>query len=449
MSDKLIPYIRQSRYKERTISLDDQRRSIESWASSNGVTLADAIVEQGVSGSKSWRERELGKAIEACERGEAAGIAVAFQDRLSRENGIGTAEVYETLQVARARLVATSEGLDTATGDHEMLFTIKAAIAREQWKRHRLNWANGRQAAIERGVHIGLPPAGYSASVVGVDASGKDIRGPLVPNEYADAVHEAFELRAKGTSWSKVAQHLTDRGVPTSRGSRRWSLQSARALLSNEAYLGVARSGDFRKEDAHPAIVDRSLWRRVQATRERRDATKRQDRSPLAKILRCANCGNAMALDHNDRSGFYRCRNRGACESKPTIGQQLVENMVFDWVAEQGVVVDANETPTLELEQAFDEAELELKAFVENTSIADIGAEAFNLGVDKRRRDRDEAKAAYEAAVPSEHALGVTSIEHLREQPVKVQRAVLAQIFERITVARGAGLERVVLVPRV
>ena len=68
-SDKLVPYIRQSRIKERTISLDDQRRAIEGWAASNGVDLADEIVEQGVSGSKSWKERELGEAIEACAQG--------------------------------------------------------------------------------------------------------------------------------------------------------------------------------------------------------------------------------------------------------------------------------------------------------------------------------------------------------------------------------------------
>jgi hypothetical protein len=55
------------------------------------------VVEQGVSGSKPWRTRTLGKAIEACELGKAGGIVVAWQDRLSRENGLATAEVWEAL----------------------------------------------------------------------------------------------------------------------------------------------------------------------------------------------------------------------------------------------------------------------------------------------------------------------------------------------------------------
>ena len=136
----LIPYLRQSRRKERTISIEEQRREIQHWAAANEVRLAPEVVEQGVSGSKNWRERALGEAVDACARGDAAGVIVAWQDRLSRENGLATAEVWEALDRAGARLVCAAEGLDTASGDQEMLFTIKAAIARDQWKRYRANW---------------------------------------------------------------------------------------------------------------------------------------------------------------------------------------------------------------------------------------------------------------------------------------------------------------------
>src|SRR5262245_30259531 len=115
-SKPLIPYIRQSRKKERTISLDEQRRSIERWAREAGELLADPVIEQGVSGSKAWRYRALGEAVREVEQGRAQGIVVAYQDRLSRENGLATAEVWDALQQAEARLVCAAEGLDTATG---------------------------------------------------------------------------------------------------------------------------------------------------------------------------------------------------------------------------------------------------------------------------------------------------------------------------------------------
>jgi DNA invertase Pin-like site-specific DNA recombinase len=452
-TDKLVPYIRQSRYKERTISLDDQRRAIEGWASSNGVALADEIVEQGVSGSKRWQDRELGDAIEACRRGEVDGIIVAFQDRLSRENGVATAEVYETLQLAQARLVAV-DGIDTGQGDPEMLFTIKAAIARDQWKRHRTNWANGRRAAIEdRGVHIGVAPAGYTSPVIGTDPkTNRPIHGPLERNEHSNAVRQAFVLRAKGTSWSKVAQHLSDHEVVTSKGSTRWSIPGVKSLLSNEAYLGVARSGDFRKEDAHPAIVDRPLWLRVQATFKEGTVTKRQERSPLNKIVRCASCGNAMALDHNDRGGFYRCRNRGACESKPTISKNLVEQYVLEQVVERTASVDLVERPVdvVELEQSLEAADVELNAWLDNVSVAEIGAELYKRGLDTRKQAFFEAQRSLAEAIPTEgQTIPVgASVEQLLALPAKVQRALIGQVFEQITVARGSGLERVAFVER-
>ena len=156
----LTPYLRQSRRKERTISIEELRGDCEAWATQNSEALADEIIEQGVSGSKSWRERGLGEAVAACARGEAAGIIVAWQDRLSRENGLGTAEVWEALEKAGARLVVANEGLDTASGDHEMIFSIKAAIARDQWKRHRANWERARRASVERKVFPGRTPIG-------------------------------------------------------------------------------------------------------------------------------------------------------------------------------------------------------------------------------------------------------------------------------------------------
>jgi DNA invertase Pin-like site-specific DNA recombinase len=96
----LIPYLRQSRVREVSISIEEQDRDVRAWADANGQPLAEALVERGVSGSKGWRERELGRAVGASERGQASGIIVAWQDRLSRENGLATAEVWEALQAA-------------------------------------------------------------------------------------------------------------------------------------------------------------------------------------------------------------------------------------------------------------------------------------------------------------------------------------------------------------
>src|SRR5262249_49510537 len=90
----LIPYMRKSGKEDPAISRDRQRRAIERWAQANSVELAPEVWEPGVSGSRPWQERGLGDAIQRCAGGEADGIVVEEQSRLSRARMIQTAEVW-------------------------------------------------------------------------------------------------------------------------------------------------------------------------------------------------------------------------------------------------------------------------------------------------------------------------------------------------------------------
>jgi DNA invertase Pin-like site-specific DNA recombinase len=355
---KLIPYLRQSKKKEQSISIGDQRTAIRRWAKEAGVALAEEVIEEGVSGSKSWRERALGQAVATCEAGKAAGIIVAYQDRLSRENGLATAEVWEALELAGVRLVAAAEGLDTAAGDHEMLFTIKAAIAREQWKRHRLNWNNARQNAVGRGVKPGPCPAGYS----------RGEEGTLVPNGDANAVREAFRLRAdEGANWHKIARFLTERGVVGSKGNVVWTPSAARRLGENRNYLGEIKSGEFVNAEAHPALVDEVTFRR---------ANRKEGKKPVGRgdgpllgggLVRCGTCGSALVRGVSKGREYLRCsgtttvKGPHACIGIWVLEPYLIEQALerhTGWLANLALVAP----DTAELDRAVEEARVEVEA---------------------------------------------------------------------------------------
>jgi DNA invertase Pin-like site-specific DNA recombinase len=297
----LIPYLRQSRTKEQSISIGDQRTAIQRWAEAAGVKLAAEIVEESVSGSKPWRERELGQAMKTVEAGQAAGLIVAYQDRLSRENGIATAEVWEALANADARLVCAAEGTNyrpSEDHDGEMLYTIKSAIARHQWQRHRLNWSNARRSAIERGVKPGPCPAGYAR------AEG----GRLEPNGDADAIREAFRLRAETKAgWHHLARYLTAQGVTSARGGTEWSASAAQRLISCRVYLGEIKSGEFVNPAAHPALVDETTFRR--AGRTIPNGSYRRGDGPLlgGGLCRCGTCGSALVRSVSKGWEHLRC----------------------------------------------------------------------------------------------------------------------------------------------
>ena len=64
-------------------------------------------------------------------------------------------------------------------------------------------------------------------------------------------------------------------------------------MLQNEAYLGVIRHGEFRKEGAHPAIVSRELFDAVPAakTTQAVGTGRLTANRLLLGIARCAGCG--------------------------------------------------------------------------------------------------------------------------------------------------------------
>jgi DNA invertase Pin-like site-specific DNA recombinase len=430
----LIPYLRQSRARERTISIEEQRRDVQAWAQAAGVELAAEVVEQNVSGSKPWRDRALGDAVDACEAGEASGIIVAWQDRLSRENGRATAEVWEALEHAGARLVCAGEGLDTATGDHEMLFTIKAAIARDQWKRYRANWHTTRRNTIERGGFPGRATTGYRQP-----GNGKPLK--VVRGE-AKKVREAFELRAQGVPFAAIGRRFG------------WSHSTTRQIIMNEAYLGVARHGEFRKENAHPAIVSRELFDAANAARTVQPVPPGEttrDRL-LVGLARCGGCGRTLKTVRRKRAdgshvAAYFCKDAASerCTERAYVHADELDVFVGEWFAGAlrdvprivDVVAAGRELAQAQAEQAA--AEGQLNAYVENADAMD--AVLFRRGFDARQARLDEAreKVGHLSARLTRLPAGGSLSDLWGGADALERRGLLAGFVDRVEVRRGAS----------
>jgi DNA invertase Pin-like site-specific DNA recombinase len=429
----LVPYLRQSRAKERTISIGEQRRDIRGWADAAGVPLAAEVVEQNVSGSKPWRERDLGAAIDACERGEAAGVIVAWQDRLSRENGRATAEVWEALDNADARLVCAADGLDTATGDHEMLFTIKAAIAREQWKRYQANWARTQRSANEAGIPNGRAPIGYRKK--------KGMRLE-VDKRGAAKVVDAMERRAAGESFSSIARRYG------------WSHSTARQIIANDVYLGIVRCGDLARENAHPAIVSRELFEAANAARTKQpvppgDTTRGRI---LLGLARCAGCGRTLKQVRRPRvdgtyAVAYYCKNAASepCPSRAFVHADCLDDFVASWFQDalrttpRMVDVVAAERELEQAQQARDRAEAELTKYVETASA--LETLLFQRGLTARQARLEEARAKVQAASArtTRLPLGGSLVDLWEGFTPAERREVLGGFIDRIDVGRGAS----------
>lgn len=282
-------YIRVSktggREGERYQTVDDQRKIIADLAQRHGISLAEEVVEEDVSGSRAAKDRGLERLILRCESGESAGILVAFQDRLSRGSLLEQAQLWERLGRAGARLL-TGDGLDSADPQQEVIFNLRAAVARDQWVRYRDGFRRSAANSVERGVHHCVyEPFGYRF------ASENNRR--LEPDpETAPHLREMFERRIAGESYASLARWLKTKGHDL-------SPQGLCRTLANDAYLGVASYGDIRNEEAHEPLVTRLTFDRVQAGKTTQTRKGKSgvisERSLTVGIAVCSECGKRLA----------------------------------------------------------------------------------------------------------------------------------------------------------
>lgn len=432
---KVDGYIRVSRVAGRSgesfISPDEQRRAVEAYALAHKLEVAEWHTDLDQSGGTLDRPA-FQAALERCRNGETGGIIAAKLDRLTRSTvGLGT--LIEEARAGSWNLIAVDFGLDLFSPNGKLVADVLAAVA--EWERRRRGdeWEAARRNAIERGIPNGRPPFGYRKR--------PDGRFEVVEDEAA-LVREAFRERAQGVPFSLIARR------------RGWSHSTARQILANDSYLGVARAGRFVNEHAHPPIVERELFDAAQAARTVQpvppgDTTR--DRLLLG-LARCAGCGKTLKVVRRQRAGgshvpSYFCKNAASkpCPERAYVHADELDAFVAEWFAGALETVPRMVdvlAAGLELEQAQGEqaqAEADLNAYVETADAMD--AVLFRRGLEARQ---GRVTAACEhvrhlSGRLTRLPVGGTLISLWDGFDVGERREVLAGFIGRVEVARGAS----------
>jgi site-specific DNA recombinase len=406
---RLVGYVRVSRVAGREgesfISPDVQRERIAKLADLRGHAVIEWVEDLDQSGAK-WERPGLQRALEMVEHGEADGVAVAKLDRLAR-SVVDGGMALRRLQEAGGSLVLVEEGLDTSTPAGRAMMTILLAFAELELDRIRDSWADARERAIRRGVHITrVPPVGYRRAG----------DGRLEPDpETAPVVREVFRRRAEGTSWSDLCAFLDER-LPRENGGR-WTRGTVTWIIQNRTYLGEARAGTVVNANAHPPLVARAKFEAARSKTGR--LPRRENSSLLQGIIRCAACGHTLTSMSDGRRGYsnYRCRKRhsdGICPDPAGISVSRADRYVQEQflIRYLNAVELTGEIAVVEIgartddgvdaaERALEAAEAELVAYRDAQLISVIGQEAFAGGLRERARAVEEARQALVAAHPA------------------------------------------------
>jgi putative DNA-invertase from lambdoid prophage Rac len=142
-------------------SLDVQRRQIQGYCLMHNLTLADVLIEEGVSGSVPVEERPVGGALFAkLERGDI--VIAAKLDRLFR-SALDALKVVESLKGRGVKLHLLDLGGDIAgNGISKLFLTIAAAFAEAERDRIRERIGQVKADQRARGRYLGgSVPFGY------------------------------------------------------------------------------------------------------------------------------------------------------------------------------------------------------------------------------------------------------------------------------------------------
>lgn len=211
--DTVVAYIRVSTDEQAAsgAGLEAQRAAIAAEADRRGWTVVAWHSDEGISGGKGVEHRPgLAAAIDAIERGEAAGLLAAKLDRVSR-SVLDTAALMEQARRAGWELVTCDLAIDTSTPAGEATASMMAVFS--QLERRLISQRTREALAVKRaqGVRLGRPSA--------------------VPREVVGRIVEA---KAAGDSLRAIAAALTEEQVPTAQGGLKWHASTVKAVLDGQ-----------------------------------------------------------------------------------------------------------------------------------------------------------------------------------------------------------------------
>ena len=316
-----------------SVSIETQKKLLEDYCQSHGLTIYDFYCDDGYTGTN-FNRPNFRRMMEDVHNSVVNVIVVKDLSRLGRDYIATGKLIEETFPENGVRFIAIGDGIDTEnSADYDFITPIKnvfnqcypADVSRKTRQAFRTK--------AVRGEFIGTnAPYGYRKS-------SEDKHVLVVDEVTAPIVREIFEMVAyMGYGYNKIARVLSDRKILTPTAYRYqndgktydkdpydWNLVSVRRILENSEYLGRIVNGKKQKlsfkskkvvtvdesewiivKDTHEPIITERLWDDAHA---RLDCRKRGSITGgvniFAGLVKCDRCGYALTLGNNKAGKHY------------------------------------------------------------------------------------------------------------------------------------------------
>lgn len=271
--------------------------------------------------------------------GESTVLIIKDFSRFSRRNSLGLLEL-ETLRDAGVRIISINDGIDFPTKDDWTLIQFKFLMNELPVTDTSRKIKAIIQHRQKNGKWICAVPYGYRLT------NTKDMTYEIDPPA-AEVVREIFDLYNSGWGYKKIANHLTEKGIPTpraneiawkeARGQKTklqskavWSIASISSILSNDFYIGTLRQRKYTRkgingadkrveadnqvliENAHTPIIEpKTFFYTQEQLKQRSKSNYRGEKkysTDYSGFLYCGDCGAPMfSMSRPDLKPAYTC----------------------------------------------------------------------------------------------------------------------------------------------
>ena len=304
-------YLRRSTDDEhQPFSIDAQQQALTNYVASQlGWTLV-ATYSDDASGATTDRP-DLKRALGAARAGRYDVLLVYRVDRFSRRLS-DLLDLLNELDDANVAFCSATEPFDTSTSIGRMLVQLLGVFAEFERETIVDRVINGMTTKASKGKWSGgTRPYGYLVA--------RDTQQLIPHPAEAPVLRDIFRLYTQDRIGTRaIAAELNSRGI-RNRTGKIWSGHTIARILDNPAYTGDIVYRDIHVTDAHPPLIDRTVFDRArEIATARGDAQTQRALSDsdyhLTGLITCPDCGHkyigTSANGRTKRYRYYTCFSR-------------------------------------------------------------------------------------------------------------------------------------------
>ena len=334
--------------------------------------MAGIYADEGITGTIAKKRPGFMKMIEDCRKGKIDIIITKSVSRFSRNN-LDCLMYVRELKGMGIPIIFEKEGINTLQVSSELLIALFGGLSQAESESISMNVKMGIRHNLKNGkVHFRYRSfLGYR--------KGADGNPEIVPEE-AEIIKRIYRDYLLGKTLQAIAQELNNDGIPKANGKTNWKGANIMSILRNEKYKGDAllqktyvvdciskktkkNNGElpmYYVENSHPAIIERSLFDKVQEKIARRSSKpktketgtktalgKYSGKYALSEMLYCGECGKPYRrITWNIRGEHkvvWRCVSRldygkKYCKCSPSVEETLLHNAISEAITRKSKI---------------------------------------------------------------------------------------------------------------